>query len=147
MRIRPAIVILKENKVLLLRYEYGGKSLYQFPGGNTEEAESLEKTLERELLEELNLPVSISTLLISAQVINETKNQATLHCLFKGGILANSIPTINRKETTAIEVLWIDVAQLDTLNLYPSVGIELQKIVNQKITSPVYLGVIEQPWI
>jgi len=147
MKIRPAIVILKENKVLLLRYEYSGKSLYQFPGGNTEEAESLEKTLERELIEELNLPVSVSNLLISAQVINENKNQATLHCLFKGEILNNAIPTINSNETSAIEAAWVEIDNLNNLNLYPSVGIEIQKIINQKITNPGYLGVINQPWI
>lgn len=146
MRIRPAIILIENNKLLLLRYSYAGKDVYQFPGGNTEDVETLEQTLARELEEELNLPVSVGRLRIAAQVINETKQQATLHCLFEGKILDGVKPAINPLHTTALEIVWMDINQLDQLNLYPAVGTKLVELVGSKTTETLYLGLIEQPW-
>jgi 8-oxo-dGTP diphosphatase len=146
MKIRPAIVIKKDNHIMLMRYSYSGNDVYQFPGGNMEDVETLEETLSRELQEELNLPVSVGKLLITAQVINHTKKQSTLHCLFEGNILNSAKPTINAGQTSAIEVTWIEIAQLDQINLYPSVGSSLKESLQKGIDSTLYLGAINQPW-
>ena len=146
MKIRPAAVIIENNRVLLLRYSYGGTTVYQFPGGNIEEAETMEQTLSRELLEELTLPIKVGRLYLSAQVINNKKKQATLHCLFEGKILNASKPTINPEETSAIEVVWMEMNQLAQLNLYPSVGAALVEISKAGTYENNYLGEINQPW-
>lgn len=146
MKIRPAIVVCKQDKIMLLRYSYSGKDVYQFPGGNMEEVETLEQTLARELMEELYLPVKVSELLLSAQVINQKKQQATMHCLFAGTILSEAEPILNSAQTSALEVTWMPLQQLEELNLYPSVGKKIQEILSGNISHPQYLGLIEQPW-
>ncbi len=146
MKIRPAVVVLENNRIMLLRYSYAEKNVYQFPGGNTEDIETLEQTLTRELQEELNLPISVGRLLLSAQVINTHKKQATLHCLFEGTILNSSKPIINAAETSALEVVWMEIDQLSTLNLYPSIGVKLIEIIKKGTFEHNYLGKIEQPW-
>jgi ADP-ribose pyrophosphatase YjhB (NUDIX family) len=146
MRIRPAIVIRDKDTILMMRYSYSGKDVFQFPGGNMEDVETLEQTLARELKEELNLPVSVEHLLLSAQVINHKKQQATLHCLFAGSTLQSARPVLNPQETSALEVVWINIDQLDQLNLYPSVGNALKEILLHNKATPQYLGAIEQPW-
>ena len=146
MKIRPAIVIQKEDKIMLLRYSYSGKDVFQFPGGNMEDVETLEQTLARELEEELYLPVKVGELLLCAQVINNKKQQATLHCLFKGTILSNSEPRLNPDQTSAMEVTWKKIDQLEELNLYPSVGKKIKEVLSGNTSLPQYLGLIEQPW-
>ena len=146
MKIRPAIILVENDKIMLMRYSYSGKTVYQFPGGNMEDVETLEQTLARELMEELNLPVSVKKLMISAQVINQKKQQATLHCLFEGSIINSAKPVINPKQTSALEVVWMETSQLDQLNLYPSVGIKLKEILSNSASGTHYLGLIEQPW-
>jgi 8-oxo-dGTP diphosphatase len=146
MRIRPAIVIVENKKIMLMRYSYSGKDVYQFPGGNMEEVETLEQTLRRELNEELNLSVSIGKLLIAAQVINGIKQQATFHCLFEGNIQNASKPVINPEQTSALEVVWMETNQLDRLNLYPSVGTKLKELLHAPSAETCYLGLIEQSW-
>ncbi len=146
MKIRPAIVLREGNRILLLRYSYSGATVYQFPGGNMEEVETLEETLARELEEELHLPVKVAQLLLSAQVINTKKQQATLHCLFAGEILKEARPVLNPAQTSALEAAWVEIDQLETLNLYPSVGKALKKILTTEVQAPHYLGLIEQPW-
>jgi 8-oxo-dGTP diphosphatase len=147
MRIRPAIILQdNNNRIMLLRYFYSGKDVYQFPGGNIEGIESLEETLKRELQEELNLPVQINNLLISAQVINEEKLRATLHCLFSGTIVGQAKPIINPDQTSALEVVWMETDKLDQLNLYPAVGTKLKSILQSNTGVSYYLGLIDQPW-
>ncbi|HSZ25266.1 MAG TPA: NUDIX hydrolase [Cytophagaceae bacterium] len=146
MRIRPAIVLEENSNIMLMRYSYSGKDVYQFPGGNTEGIESLEQTLIRELQEELNLPVAVHKLLCTAEVINSQKQQATLHCLFSGAIQNSFSPVINKMETSALEVVWMKLSKLDQLNLYPAVGIYIKELFSKKRDDFCHLGVIEQPW-
>ena len=113
---------------------------------NMDELETLEETLARELQEELSLPVSVGKLLICAQVINPSKKQGTLHCLFEGKILETAKPQINPTQTSALEVVWLEVNRLEGLNLYPSVGMSLKSVLDSVLTTPVYLGQITQPW-
>lgn len=67
MRIRNcsrALIINKENKILLQRFEFpqinGNKILWVTPGGGLEENETYEVALERELYEELNIKTKIN---------------------------------------------------------------------------------------
>ncbi len=59
MKIRPSVIIVKDDKVLLLKYLYESTEVYAIPGGNLEFGESLSETVVRELKEELNLEVSL----------------------------------------------------------------------------------------
>jgi len=57
-------VVIKENKVLLVRQSYGAaKGLLVIPGGYLSEGEMPDKALEREVLEETGVIVSVKDLL------------------------------------------------------------------------------------
>ena len=144
MKVRPSIIIVQDSKLLLMRYIYGGQDVFGLPGGNPDENETLENTLIRELKEELNIKIELERLALVGEVIFPEKNQSTLHCLFIGRITAGA-PQLNPAETTALECLWVDLAQLDSLNLYPNVGAHIQNVVQQKPQN-VYIGLIAQNW-
>lgn len=66
-----AAVILKNNKLLctqrkVSKYDYISLK-WEFPGGKIEEGESEEQALTREIKEELNLEIEISTKLITVE--------------------------------------------------------------------------------
>lgn len=52
-------ILSEAGKILLLEEPYAGKTLIKFPGGALEFGEGLREALQREFLEELNLPVEI----------------------------------------------------------------------------------------
>lgn len=146
MLVRPSLAIIREDKVLLLQYNYSGTEVYGLPGGNPEPGETLEQTLVRELKEELNLQIAVENLLLTGEVIFPEKNRATLHCVFSGRI-TDGVPKLNPAETSALHAAWVDAAIIDQLNLYPNVGRELKELLASGSTAHnPYMGRINQKW-
>ena len=63
MRIRGAVVIIKNNKVALIRREKAGRIYFVFPGGKQEMGETIEQCAKREAFEELGVEVEIGELI------------------------------------------------------------------------------------
>lgn len=139
MKIRPSVAIVKDGKLMLMKYIYGGVEVYNLPGGNAEEMEAIAETVERELMEELNLSVKANQLLLVGETHQASNNNSVLHLIFDAQIL-EGIPQLNPEHTTALEVVWIALHDIHLLNMYPNVGRLLFK--NQ---TP-YVGQIPQQW-
>lgn len=146
MTVRPCILIVRDNKVLLMKYNYSGNDVYALPGGNPKSTETPEETLVRELKEELTLEVKVNRLLLAGEVIIPEKSRSTLHCVFLGKIISGT-PRINPEHSTALECEWKDISQLDLINMYPNVGKYIKEIMlgNRPLKS-LYIGKIEQNW-
>ncbi len=146
MIVRPSIIILQDDKILLLKYNYSGHDVYGLPGGNPNAAETLEEALVRELKEELDLTVRVDRLVLVGEVIGAEKKEAALHCVFTGQSVAG-IPEINPAHTTALGCEWKDINEIDALNMYPNIGKYIKNLTLQKspLTNP-YIGQIDQKW-
>lgn len=141
MKLRPSIALIENNHLLLLRYRYGSTDVFQLPGGNLDDGETLPQTLVRELQEELNIEIEVGKFLLLGEVLVP---KPTLHIVFNG-MLIGGIPVINPKESSALEVDWLPLAKLTEVALYPNVGIALLETLAGVRTSP-YLGEITQVW-
>ena len=95
--IRPAVLIIENQHVLTMQYNYGGQEVYNLPGGNLELGEFLSDALARELQEELGIEVSVGEMILVGEIYFEDRKKHTLHLLFEGKIMAG-IPTLNPKE-------------------------------------------------
>ncbi len=63
-RVGAKAVILRDERVLLIRYKNGDSEHYNFPGGGIQRGESIRKGLRREVLEETSLDVKVNRLLL-----------------------------------------------------------------------------------
>lgn len=145
MRVRPAIILVEDQKVLLLKYTYNGQNVFSLPGGNPDPNETVEVALKRELMEELFLEVDIESLVIAGETIKEDKFLTVLHLVFKGS-MKSGLPKINSEQTTAQEIVWINIEELHLNNLYPNVGKFIQGVFNNTLPEP-YVGRIPQNWV
>ena len=143
MNIRPAIIIIENQKLLTLKYCYSNQDVFCLPGGNLEFGENMAEALKRELKEELNLDVYTNELLLVGEI--HTEEKTTLHCVFKGEI-KDGKPTINPKETTAIAAEWIPLADLKNINLYPNISEEIYNMYINGQKPELYKGQITQVW-
>lgn len=145
MRCRPAVVIIENNHLLLMKYQYGSHLIYNLPGGNVEAEELLEDTLVRECQEELGIEVELGAMLCVGQVLSNEHRKGALHVLFEGKIVSG-IPLLQPAETTAAELVWWPIARLPEITLYPNLGDVIHDYV---ITGKPagFLGEINQPWV
>lgn len=143
MKTRPSAIIMADNKILTLKYNYNGNLLYALPGGNLEFGEKLEVALKRELEEEIGLEIEVQDLLFLAEV--HQPNKDTLHCVFNAKIVSGK-PELNPQETTALEICWIPIENLEENNLYPNIKIQIKEHFVEDKDHQVFLGEISQPW-
>lgn len=144
MKVRPAILLRRTNRVLLLHYRYGGTDVYGLPGGNPDIGETLSEALTRELFEELNLTVRVGPLILMGEVILPEKRESVLHCIFEGEITSGE-PEINPAATSALNFVWKPLHELPPLNLYPNVGTALTNYLGGRLPG-TYIGQIAQEW-
>lgn len=142
--IRPAILIIENQQVLTMQYNYGGQEVYNLPGGNLELGEHLSDALAREMQEELGIEVAVEEMVLVGEVYFEDRKKHTLHLLFEGKITAG-IPTLNPKETSALAIKWLAINDLDTVNLYPNLSKFIKDYLAGKLSNK-YVGKIDQQW-
>lgn len=145
-KVRPAILIIENQKILTMKYIYGGKEVYNLPGGNLELGEYLNQALAREMVEELGIEVEIGELILIGEVHSDEEEQRkqTLHLLFEGKIM-KGLPTLNPKETSALAIHWLSANDLEKVNLYPNLTIQIKDYLAGKLQNK-YIGKIDQQW-
>jgi len=116
---RVAAVIIKDNKILLMRRIKEGREYFVFPGGGIEENESIEDAIIREVKEELSLDAKIDKLLFEI----ENRGQEEFYFLIKefSGTLKLGGPEKERmNENNQYYPEWVDLDKISDLsNLYP----------------------------
>ncbi len=144
MKIRPAILIIENEKILTMQYNYGGQDVYNLPGGNLEFGEHLADALAREMVEEMGIKVSVGELIMVGEVHNAEQKKQTFHFIFAGKIIEGT-PVLNPKETSALAIKWLNISKLSTVNLYPNISDKLLQYSAGNLENK-YIGKIVQQW-
>lgn len=137
------MLLIENNHVLLMHYRYGETDVFGLPGGNPDKGETLDQTVIREVQEELGIEVELGPPALFGEVITpESGKEDVLHIIFLAQLIGG-IPQLNPAETTALAVAWKPIRELDSLNLYPNVGGQIQNLLASQ-NSPGYIGKINQ---
>ncbi len=145
MKVRPSAVIIKDDCILTLRYNYQSTDVFALPGGNPDPGENLTEALSRELQEEMGITVKICNLMVCGDVIWNEIQKETHHTVFIAQIITG-IPKLNPKETTALDIHWLPISELSNHLLYPNFGKEITNCIQNKKTLG-YLGRANQPYL
>ena len=144
MKVRPSVVIIENDCVLLMRYRYGQTDVYNLPGGNVDKSETLAQTVVRELQEELGIGIAVEKMILTGEVLMPAPKNDVLHCVFLAKITQGK-PTLNSVETSALEIVWKPINTLKDLDMYPNVGAELERFFLEDVGFQ-YIGKVEQEW-
>ena len=144
MKVRPSVVIIENDCVLLMRYRYGQTDVYNLPGGNVDKGETLTQTVVRELQEELGVIIVVEKMILLGEVLLPEPQKDVLHGVFLAKIMEGK-PILNPSETSALEVVWMPINTLKDIAMYPNIGTNLENILLEDIDFQ-YVGKIEQGW-
>ena len=120
--IRPSVLIVKDDRVLVLKSKYKSGEFYLLPGGGIEEFETLQETAVRETKEETNLDIKLGDLLYLQEWINPERKKNVLYAIFKGEIISGkethlNDPCLDKGNITAIE--WKTIQELEDSTFFP----------------------------
>lgn len=113
--IEVVAAILKDgNKILATKRGYGEFiNMWEFPGGKMEPGETKEEALHREIMEELEIDISIDEFLLTVEY-NYPNFHLTMHCY----ICTITGGTLHLNDHN--DAKWIGVNELDDLNWLPA---------------------------
>jgi mutator protein MutT len=115
-----AIILDKENKILLIHRFFQGREYYVFPGGGVEEGESVEEAVVREIKEETGLDAKINQKLFEFyNDFDKRINHFFLVTEFTGKVqLGGPEAQRNSKEDRYV-LEWHKLDELQHLSLFP----------------------------
>ncbi|KKP90257.1 MAG: hypothetical protein UR94_C0029G0014 [Parcubacteria group bacterium GW2011_GWA2_36_10] len=115
---RSAVIILKEDEILLMRRNKFGEKYFTIPGGTIEPGEDPKETAIREIKEETNLDIVLDKLL--CEIKDEYHHgYYFLAKSFSGKIKLGS-PELARQATGNLyDLQWIKIKDLQKILLYP----------------------------
>ena len=138
-RIRVAVVLLKENKILLIQHIKHGKKYWLLPGGGLEYGETIEQCAKRELREEANLEIVPGELILISESIPPDMHRHVVNLYYRGEIKSGVLKKGN--DPVINDLRFIPITELVNLEFFPNVKKELLYILqNSDVTIPRSLG-------
>lgn len=128
MRIRIALVILKDNKILLLQHYKNGKKYWLLPGGGLQYGETIENCAIRELKEETNLDIKLNKLLLISESIPPDKHRHIVNLYFQAIIISGKLKLGAEKPLN--DIRFFELSELNELIFYPNIKKELLHILH-----------------
>lgn len=109
MRKSSKLIILKDNKVLIRKFNNGSKYIFDLPGGKVEEGETLVKAAVREGIEELGIKV-LEPRLIYTEYVEEIDTEGNFFFVTK---YENGYEKKPEKDVTIGENIWMSTKEAE----------------------------------
>ena len=141
-------LILKNDKVLMLRKEDSNGTRYALPGGGQETGESLQESLQRECIEEIGSEVIVKELLHVADYFKpRNTNPPTVRHLVEFLFICE-VPDDyqphngDNPDKHQVEVVWAELEELSRLPIFPK-SLVANLLGMQGKSRHVYLGSVK----
>ncbi len=148
-RIRVGVVLLQDERVLLVRMHRDSGDIFVLPGGGLEFGEGIYECAVREVKEETNLAIAVKKILYLKDLCTEKDHALEIVLLGKilRGKVEKGFDPEEKGKNVLKEVKWISLKELSKLNFHPKqLKEELPKDATAKFKdNPKYLGKFKYP--
>lgn len=138
-KIRVAVVIVQDNKILLVQHEKYGRKYWLLPGGGVKYAETLAGAARRELFEETGYEVEIGDLLMVSESIPPDEHRHVVNLYFWGKIASGDLK-VGTADKALRDAQWVLLADMPHLVVYPAVSRELVAAIETGSLPRISLG-------
>lgn len=140
--IRPATIVIKEDKLLLVKSDYNGNIFYLLPGGGMEFGETVEEAAIRETLEETGEEIKIiKPVYINEYIDNKDKSKRVINLFFLSEIVKEDKSKLTNDGGKIKSIEWVDLDNLKNINLKPDFLKNLKKNLNEDFKNSISYSV------
>lgn len=141
-RIRAAVAVVHEDRLLLVEHTKSDRKYWLLPGGGLEWGETLHEAVRREVEEETGLLVSVGDLLFLSETLSPEGDKHLVHLVFQGSFEGGELRVPSEERIT--DVRWIELSEVPGLTLHPPMQVALGRLEPQvwrgQPQSTVFLG-------
>lgn len=137
-RIRVAVVIIEEGRLLLVQHYKGGRRYWLLPGGGLEYGETIAECARREVKEETNLDVEIGDLIFVSESIPPDRHRHVVNLYYEGKLLGGKLKV--GEDYILEDVKFFDVDSIESLTIYPNITKELLDYIKSGVRQKISLG-------
>ncbi len=129
-RVRVAGIIIEDDSLLMVAHKKDDKVYWLLPGGGVDYGESLEESLKREFLEELNVNVSVGTVALVFDSIDPAGSRHIINICFYCSYESGEYRLAEEKRLH--DYKFVTKQEVNSFAMYPPVNEDLTAILNKE---------------
>lgn len=138
-RVRVAAIVVRDDAILVVQHEKGGRRYWLLPGGGVDYGETLVDAVVREVKEETGLGVRVGQLVLANDTIPPDRHRHIVNLCFRAELEGGELRP--GRDHRLIEARFVPVDKLVELDLYPDIRAELLAGIRDGFGhAPRYLG-------
>lgn len=140
-KVRAAVILVEDDKILLIRHQRDGQTYWTFPGGGVRQGETLVECAAREVMEEAFIQVEVGNLLFCGDTI-WPDGRHVVNVFFGAQRIAGSVrkPPLPFPDERLDQPDMIPLSQLSELHLLPDVRAIVESVADGTWAGPIYQG-------
>jgi 8-oxo-dGTP diphosphatase len=136
---RVSVVVIDDNKILLVRHRKGNRQYWVLPGGRLEYGETFHECAVRELREETGFDVEIQDFLFLSEAIAPDRSRHIVNIYLRAKVVGGTMRLGNEPVLAGVD--FVPLSELDHITLFPPIGKTIvESLPNGRPHGIEYLG-------
>lgn len=138
-RVRVGVVIVRDDRVLLVKHRREAQEYWLLPGGGVEWGEALAACAARECREEVGLEVEVGPLVAVCESLPPRARRHIVHLCFRAARVTGEV-RLGGADARLVAAEWHPLAAWPRLRFVPPIAEALLAALRSDAPAPVYLG-------
>ena len=135
---RISVVVISEQKILLVKHRKGTRQYWVLPGGRLEYGETFHECAVREVKEETGLDVVVDKIVFLSEAIATDRSSHIVNVYVTAHVTGGVMALGDEPVLAAVD--FISISELDHLTLYPPVSRQILEAAPHNFPQIKYLG-------
>ncbi|MDI6786505.1 MAG: NUDIX hydrolase [bacterium] len=125
--VRIMVVIIRENKLLLLKSKDSRNSDWLLPGGSVKCGKSIVESAQEDVWEETNLQIRIKRILMINESISPDKHRHVINIYFLGEILGGELKV--GRSSILQDCKFLGLEEIEKIEIHPNIKKEIKEMI------------------